>query len=266
MDFSTLGALLAFVSYTIATLAIVIRLFHPQGPNIIFVLAFGCLGIIFHTIVTSQHLLTDGTINFALPNVISVVNLVITLTVSAIALKYKVNLLLPVTYGFAGIWQLFTIFIPHDQLTPLSIERFAVFSHITMALVAYCILIIATLYAFQVAYINMKLKNKNLMAVSHLPPLMLVEKQLFMVLATGTLCLLLSQLIGITFMDNFISKSTAHKSVFSFMALAIYLVILWGHFKQGWRGHKVLTLTIVASTFLTLAYFGSRFVKEFLLY
>ena len=38
-----------------------------------------------------------------------------------------------------------------------------------------------------------------------------------------------------------------------------------GHAKFGWRGKPVITCTIVGSVLLTLAYFGSRFVKEFLL-
>jgi len=266
LDFSNIGALIAFICYSIATIAIIYRLFDPKGPNITAVLSFGCVGIICHTISTGNYVLANESIDFALVNVISLVSLVITLTVTAIALKYKVNLLLPVTYGFAGIWQLLSIFIPHNQHTILAVDRLGVVSHITMALIAYCILIIATLYAFQVAYINMKLKNKNLNAVSHLPPLMQVEGQLFLVLAIGTTCLFLSQLIGALFMEHFLSKENIHKMVLSFAALGIYLTILWGHYKQGWRGHKVLMLTVTASALLTLAYFGSRFVKEFLLY
>ncbi len=265
MDFSNIGAISAFICYSIATLAIIFRLFHPKGPNIIVVLFFGCLAIIFHSLTTTHYLFTNSNIDFSLPNVISLVSLIITLTVTSIALRYKVNLLLPVTYGFAGIWQLITVMIPHEHHIPLAIEQFAVFSHVTTALIAYCILIIATLYAFQVAYINMKLKDKNLTAVSHLPPLMQVEGQLFYILAIGTICLAVSQIIGLTFMDNYITKETAHKTVLSLLALAVYCTILWGHYKQGWRGHRVLMLMISASALLTLAYFGSRFVKEFLL-
>ena len=144
-------------------------------------------------------------------------------------------------------------------------EKIILVGHISIALIAYCILIIATLYAFQVAYINVKLKNKNLTAVVHLPPLMQVEKQLFTILAVGTLCLFASQLIGLAFLDGFFAKENIHKTVLSLIALLLYIVILLGHYLQGWRGHRVLLLTITASTLLTLSYFGSRFVQEFLL-
>ena len=33
----------------------------------------------------------------------------------------------------------------------------------------------------------------------------------------------------------------------------------------GWRGRKVIMLSLIGSFILTLAYFGSRFVKEVLL-
>ncbi len=266
LDLSNLAAFIAFICYSIATLAVVFRLFHPQGPNIVTVLSFGCLGIILHTVTTGQYLFTDSSINFALSNVILLVTLVISLIVTTIALRYKINLLLPVTYGFAGFWLLVSIFIPHDQHTSVATGQLAVFSHVTMALIAYCILIIATLYAFQVAYINVKLKDKQIAAVNHLPPLMQVEGQLFTILALGTLCLFLSQVVGFVFLENFIAKSNAHKTILSLLALLLYSTILWGHYKKGWRGHRVLVLTITASTLLTLAYFGSRFVKEFLLY
>jgi len=266
LDITSIGAFLAFICYLIATLAVFIRLFHPNGPNKAIVISFGVLGLIAHTLTTLHYIFNNQDINFALSNVVSLVSLLITLAITIIALKVKINLLLPVTYSFSGIWQLVSIFIPHNQMASISLVQIPLFSHITLALVAYCILIIATLYSFQVTYINIKLKNKNLSAISNLPPLMQVEKQLFSILLIGTLCLMLSQVIGFIFMESFISKSNAHKTVLSLTALVLYIIILWGHYRKGWRGHKVLTLTVSASILLTLAYFGSRFVKEFLLH
>lgn len=265
MEFSYFSALAAFIFYLLATIAVIMRLFHPKGPHLITVLSFGCIAIIIHTLNNASYLFSDETINISLPNVISLVSLIITLSVTSLALKFKVNLLFPVTYGFAGFWQLMMIFIPQGHNAPIIAGGFPVISHVTLALIAYCVLVIATLFAFQVAYINMKLKRKNIAAVSNLPPLMQVERQLFFILFLGTTCLFLSQLTGFIFLDNFISKENAHKTVLSLLSLICYTIILWGHFKKGWRGHKVLVMTGVSTSLLTLAYFGSRFVKEFLL-
>lgn len=265
MDFLVIGSSIAFVAYLLATVAILSRLFHPNGPNLRLALVFASVAITSHLLNETQLLFSQAVINFSLPNVISLVSLIITITISVVALRSKVNLLLPVIYGFAGIWQLVLIFIPKVETMPLVAEKFILVGHISLALIAYCILIIATLYAFQVAYINIKLKNKNLTAVVHLPPLMQVEKQLFTILTVGTITLFTSELIGLLFLDGFFAKENLHKTVLSLIALVLYGIILLGHFKQGWRGHKVLVLTITASALLTLAYFGSRFVKEFLL-
>ncbi|GHE81695.1 cytochrome C assembly family protein [Thalassotalea profundi] len=266
MDLFSISAIVAAFCYFICVIAVVTRLFTPKGPNLLLILSFAGLSILAHMVSSNQLIFAQNQINFALPNVISLVSLAICLTVSILALRYKINLLLPVTYFFAGLWQVAMLFIPHHSQIPLATDQPILFIHITLALIAYCVLVIATLYAFQVAYINMKLKSKNLQAVSHLPPLMQVEGQLFIILAIGTICLFMSQILGIVFIEHFIRKDNAHKTVLSLLALSFYLWILWGHYKKGWRGHRVLILTIVATSLLTLAYFGSRFIKEFLLY
>ena len=265
MEFSTISSFTAFVCYSIATLSILARLFHPKGPNLIVTLLFASLAIIFHILSSSQFLFSHNNLNFSLPNVVSLVSLIITLVISTVALRFKVNLLLPGIYGFAGLWQLSMIFISPMGNMDIVPDKIAILSHITLAIIAYCILVIATLYAFQVSYINMKLKSKNIQAVNHLPPLMQVERQLYIILFLGSLCLLLSQVLGFVFLDGMISKDNAHKTILSLVACVLYFVTLWGHFKLGWRGQRVLTLTLSATFILTLAYFGSRFVKEFLL-
>jgi len=265
VDFLVLGSSLAFLFYMLATLAIVTRLFHPKGPNISLVLSLAAAAIIVHGFNDALLFFSQDTINFNLPNVISLVSLIITVVVTLVAIRSKVNLLLPVIYGFTGLWQLVIIFIPPIDSIPLVVEKLILLSHISFALIAYCVLIIATLYAFQVTYINLKLKNKNLTAVAHLPPLMQVEKQLFSILTVGTAILFISEIIGFFFLDGFLAKENAHKTVLSLLSFALYCLILWGHFEKGWRGHRVLILMVSASGLLTLAYFGSRFVKEFIL-
>lgn len=265
VDFVQITTTISICFYLVASLLMAAKLFDSKGPNYPLVLLCACIAIVPHTLISNMHIIDGSNINFSLPNVITLVSLIISLTLTAIALKYKVNLLLPVVYCFAATWLLITLFLPEIALKPLAINSPVIITHITMSLVAYCVLLIGCLYSFQVTYINVKLKSKNLAAVNHLPPLMLVEKQLFMILALGTACLLITEVSGFIFLDSLFSKANAHKTFLSLAALALYCVILWGHYKQGWRGHRVLTLTIIATALLTLAYFGSRFVKEFLL-
>lgn len=265
MNFLVIGSSLASLLYLLATLAIVTRLFHPSGPNNKLVLVLALLAIIVHAATDAFLFFSKDIINFSLPNVISLVTLIIAVIVTAASLRFKVPLLLPVVYGFAGLWQGLMIVLPPIESIPLKVEKVILLSHISFALIAYSILVIATLFAFQVTYINLKLKSKNLAAVAHLPPLMQVEKQLFLILSVGTIMLFISQIIGFTFLDGLLAKEKAHKTVLSLIAFAIYALILWGHYIKGWRGHRVLVPMLSASILLTLAYFGSRFVKEYLI-
>ncbi|REL34621.1 cytochrome C assembly family protein [Thalassotalea euphylliae] len=265
MDFIDISTLIAAFCYLFATASILSKLFDSKGPNHLVVLLLACIAIVPHTLLTTNALFVDGAINFNLPNVVTLVSVVITMLITATAVKYQLNLLQPAAYGFASIWLFISFFLPDVAHIPLAVTQATVLSHITLSLIAYCVLIIACLYGFQVAYINMKLKSKNLAAVNHLPPLMLVERQLFTILAVGTIALAATNLTGFIFLDGLFNTDNAHKTVLSLLALLIYSIILWGHFKNGWRGHRVLTLTLVATALLTLSYFGSRFVKEFLL-
>lgn len=265
MELSAILTLIALFCYTAASLAIFARLFHPHGPNKFLINVLGAVGVISHLILLVNILFSNNAVNFSLPNVLTLVTLVITLCIAGVSFKYKISLLLPIVYGFTACWLFATLLIPASAASVLASVGGVLLSHITIALAAYCVLIIATLYAFQVSYINFKLKSKDLLSVSHLPPLMQVEGQLFVILAVGTLGLLLSEATGFVFLDGFFTKENAHKTALSLVALIIYSVTLWGHYSKGWRGHRVLILTIIGSFLLTLSYFGSRFVKEFLL-
>ena len=64
---------------------------------------------------------------------------------------------------------------------------------------------------------------------------------------------------------GFLAKENAHKTLLSLLALGVYCIILWGHFQKGWRGRKVTWFAVAGATLLTLAYFGSRFVREFII-
>jgi len=53
--------------------------------------------------------------------------------------------------------------------------------------------------------------------------------------------------------------------VLSISALVVYLILLVGQKLRGWRGRQVIILTVLGVLLLSLAYFGSKLVKEILL-
>jgi ABC-type uncharacterized transport system permease subunit len=67
------------------------------------------------------------------------------------------------------------------------------------------------------------------------------------------------------FLDNMFAREQAHKTALSLLAWGLYSIILIGHSAFGWRGKPVIWSTIAGGVLLTLAYFGSRFVREVIL-
>ena len=112
----------------------------------------------------------------------------------------------------------------------------------------------------------MRLKEKKASLLhSSLPPLMMVEGILFKLLTVGTILLTLSLISGFVFLENMFAQGQAHKTILSILAWLVFSIELFGHFKFGWRGKPIIFATIAGSLLLSLAYFGSRFVKEIIL-
>jgi ABC-type uncharacterized transport system permease subunit len=55
------------------------------------------------------------------------------------------------------------------------------------------------------------------------------------------------------------------KCFFSFAALVVYGILLWGRHQHGWRGKQAIRWTIGGFLALMTAYFGTKFVLELLL-
>ncbi|TDF39887.1 inner membrane protein YpjD [Alteromonadaceae bacterium M269] len=221
--------------------------------------------LIAHIVILANSILLEPGQNMSIVNVASLIAWLISVSMTLASLYMTTALLLPVVYGFAGLVILLKIFVPDIYMMQISLNPSLVV-HITLALLAYGCLMIALLYALQLGYINSRLKAKQTSLVaSPLPPLMAVEAILFKLLSVGTILLALSLMTGFGFMEDMFAQHQVHKTVLSVIAWFIYAGICLGHYKYGWRGKPVVGATVVAASLLTLAYFGSRFVKEVIL-
>ncbi|MGL9759972.1 MAG: cytochrome c biogenesis protein CcsA [Symbiopectobacterium sp.] len=65
-------------------------------------------------------------------------------------------------------------------------------------------------------------------------------------------------------MDNIIkNKENPHKVLFSLFTWFNYILLLWGHYHEGWRGRCVVWFSAAGAMSLTLAYFGGRIIQYF---
>jgi ABC-type uncharacterized transport system permease subunit len=70
---------------------------------------------------------------------------------------------------------------------------------------------------------------------------------------------------GFAFVTNLFTQHLFQKTVLSILAWLLFGVLLIGRVRYGWRGRSAVLWTLSGFAVLALAYFGSKFVLEYLL-
>ncbi|WP_428771476.1 cytochrome C assembly family protein [Vibrio sp.] len=259
-------AIASALFYVLAIATIVPGLVHQTGIRAKTVLVSAILALGIHGWLLSDLIFSGSGQNLSILNVASLISFIISLVLSIAMVKTRIWFLLPVVYGFAALNLLAAAFLPSHFITHLENDP-KLLIHISLALFAYATLSIGALYALQLAWLDYKLKAKKATAINpNLPPLLMVERQLFKIILIGTLLLTGTLLTGFVFVGDMFAEGKAHKAILSFIAWIVFSVLLWGHYRQGWRGRKVTWFAVAGASLLTLAYFGSRFVREIILH
>lgn len=265
---ATLGLIFAAIAYCIAAMVNVGVLLKAKPSNQNLVLTCSVIAIISQLLAVQNIMFGQDGIHLSFAVMCLLINVLVVVTLTIRSLKNSNVMIMTVTYFFSVLLSAGLLLVPEDSYAFVGSAIHAdlpLFGHIILSLAAYCVLVIASLYAIQFRYIDAKLKAKTLSLHSHLPPLNVVEKQHFRLLTVGLILLTLSLLTGFTFLDDMLSKQFAHKTVLSMIAWIIFVVVTIGHKYYGWRGTNSVIATVIAAILLTLAYFGSRFVREIIL-
>ena len=139
--------------------------------------------------------------------------------------------------------------------------------HVTVALLAFSVLSIATVLAILLAIQERALRHRQVGSwLRALPPLTLTETLLFQLIGAGFALLTLTLLTGILFVDDLFGQHLVHKTVLSIVAWLIFGALLYGRWRHGWRGRSAVNLTLIGMAMLLLAFFGSKFVLELILH
>lgn len=216
-----------------------------------------------HVILVAHAILLGPGQNLVFTHVAAFITMMLTCVMTFTHERFKFTLMLPPLYLLAAVSLVPALLVEADYITHIEAHP-AVLLHIGLSLSAYSIMLLAALFALEVAVIDYRLKN-YLALHPLLPPLLVVERQLQMLLYLGFALLTLAIASGILFLDGFMGSGQAHKSVFTFMGWGLYLVVLWRHRSTGVSSRGMVIATLSGATILTLAYFGSRFVKQVLL-
>lgn len=141
--------------------------------------------------------------------------------------------------------------------------------HITVSVLAYCLFGLAALLAVLLILLTRALhKHRFTRLMAFLPPLLSMEKLMFLAVQIGFALLTVSLFTGLVFAEQIFGHALrfSHKTVFGMTAWVMYALLLFSHYRYAWRGKKAAAWTIAGFIAVMLAYVGSKFVLEVLLH
>src|SRR5690606_1860753 len=99
------------------------------------------------------------------------------------------------------------------------------------------------------------------------PPLLVLERLLFRLIAIGCALLTLTLLRGFVFSEEIFGWAFRfeHKALLALLAWAVFAALLLGRWLRGWGGRLALRRTFAGFAVLVLAFVGTRFVLEVVL-
>ena len=138
-------------------------------------------------------------------------------------------------------------------------------AHILLSMAAAALLFAAAVTAILLVILDGRLRARRIANLSSgLPPLDALEKIMFRLVAAGFGLLTLALITGFVFVTNLFTQNLVQKTVLSLIAWLIFGVLLIGRLRFGWRGRSAVRWTLSGFGILAVAYFGVKFVLEYL--
>jgi ABC-type uncharacterized transport system permease subunit len=252
------------------TCSVLLLLSFKQHPalktiNIKLLLIPGFLGLVAHGIVLYMSMASPIGVNLGFYNALSLISAFITLSTLISTLRHPVEILCALMMPFASLFIVLDITNTTTHLIAPGSSSGIIF-HILSSLIAYSILGLSAMYAVLLSIQNSFLHRHQPGGIIRLlPPLKTMESLLFETIFIGFICLTISLLTGLIYLEDMFAQRLAHKTVLSIIAWLVFATLLFGHKFMGWRGRTAIRWTLGGLFSLMLAYFGSKFVLEVLL-
>jgi ABC-type uncharacterized transport system permease subunit len=184
------------------------------------------------------------------------------------ALAYPIEAVFPLVLVAAGICAPLPVFFAGRALADAVSFEFRL--HLIFGMLAYSLFTVATLHAVLISQVENRLHGTPGLdgPFARLPPLLSLERLVFMLIAAAFAVLSVTLVLGIAYSEAFLGRALRfeHKTVFVLVSWGIFGLLLAGRWLYGWRGRTALRWTICGFVVLMLAYPGSRFVLEVLLH
>lgn len=220
------------------------------------------LGVCVHAVLLFRNIVMPNALDLNIINALSLVAGLMCIILLLFAIRQPVENLGIVVLPIAAL----TVFSSSlYQPAEISIDL-EVQSHVFFSITAYGLLGLAALQAMVVSVQAHHLHNHRPGGfIQSLPPLNTMESLLFSMLTAGFILLSLSLISGFIFLDDMFAQHLVHKTLLSIGAWFLFGTLLYGRWRYGWRGKRAVKWTMFAFGLLILAYFGSKFVLEFVM-
>lgn len=259
-----LTVILAGALYLLAAAHIArqIRAGHAERRGVF--LFAGFAATVLHAVHAAQSVFVAGGVQLGLFSAASLAGLLVALVAIITSLLRPVATLSVAAYPLAFATLLLSALF-QDRYTPRTFAT-GLGVHIVLSLLAYAVLAMATVHATLLAVQNRHFRAHRVTGLLRvLPPIQTMEAILFELVAIGFTLLTLAILAGLLYVDDFFAQHLVHKSVLTVAGWCALGALLVGHRVAGWRGLTAIRWTVGAFVLLVVAFFGSKFVLEFVL-
>ena len=263
-----IGALIALTGYVCGATLLLTRLrlgAGGQAPARWPALAVTFIGLAGHTLLLQATALGREGLRLGIFEAASLIAWVVVLILLLVSLRRPMEnlgiIVLPIAAVLAGIQP----WAPSPP-TVAAAGDWHLTLHILLSTGAYSLIMLAVAQALLLYYQERALRQRQPGGlIRALPPLQSMELLLFQLIAGGFFLLSLALVSGLLFVQDLFAQHLVHKTVLSIAAWLTFAVLLWGHWRHGWRGRTAVRWTLGGGSFLILAYFGSKLVLEVLL-
>ena len=263
-----IAALLAVTLYLSCTVLLMMRLRGSNTAAILskpVILVPGFLGLGAHLYTLSTSMMSPIGINIGFFTALSLVCAFIAMFTLVSALRHPIEILGIIVLPIAALTMAADLATSSVHLLPPGSPGGLIF-HVVSSIIAYSILGLAALLAIVLSIQNRFLhRHQPGGLIRLLPPLKTMESLLFDAIIIGFICLSVSLISGMVFLEDMFAQHLAHKTILSILAWLVFATLLIGRWLFGWRGLTAIRWTLVGFVSLMLAYFGSKFVLELIL-
>ncbi len=226
--------------------------------------ALALAAVFAHSDAIVRMMRASGPFSIGLLEAISLLAWTLAVLALLISLERQNRLLGAILLASAGVGSMATS--NSHRFAEESAPGWELSAHILLSMGAAAILFAAAVTAVLCVILDNRLRSRRINELPRLlPPLDALERLMFRLIGTGFLMLTLALFTGFVFVTNLFAQHLIHKTVLSLIAWGVFLVLLVGRIRYGWRGRAAVNLTLFGFLILVLAYFGSKFVLEYLL-